>query len=380
MKTIFKQLLCSVVLILAMSCGVDGVDGVDGQDGVDGVDGQDGMDGVDGADGTGGQATSGLTYVYFNGGITDAEAVTKVQNEIGSITQFIYVENTTQLTTLDLSSVSQLITLIIDDNVALTTINISNLVEVSQEIRFRDNPLVSSLNLSSLEKVSYYLYIEGSADLNTTSLQQVDFSALSDVHEFYLRNSNVNNVDVSNLTDVYSIEFEENVNLTALDLSSITTGNAVAVYENPNLTTIDLSNLINTNSNLGIFNNDVLTSVDLSSLVTVSQFTISQNSQLVTINLPQLVTAASSFNLYDNISLTTITFPALTSFSQVYFPGNNFSSSDVNTVLSQLVAISPAFSGKNVRLNNQQISAPPTGQGVADYNTLVANGNSVTTD
>ncbi|QCE42350.1 leucine-rich repeat protein [Psychroserpens sp. NJDZ02] len=377
MKTIFKQLLCSVVLILAMSCGVDGVDGVDGQDGVDGVDGQDGMDG---ADGTGGQATSGLTYVYFNGGITDAEAVTKVQNEIGSITQFIYVENTTQLTTLDLSSVSQLITLIIDDNVALTTINISNLVEVSQEIRFRDNPLVSSLNLSSLEKVSYYLYIEGSADLNTTSLQQVDFSALSDVHEFYLRNSNVNNVDVSNLTDVYSIEFEENVNLTALDLSSITTGNAVAVYENPNLTTIDLSNLINTNSNLGIFNNDVLTSVDLSSLVTVSQFTISQNSQLVTINLPQLVTAASSFNLYDNISLTTITFPALTSFSQVYFPGNNFSSSDVNTVLSQLVAISPTFSGKNVRLNNQQISAPPTGQGVADYNTLVANGNSVTTD
>ncbi|QXP59428.1 hypothetical protein [Olleya sp. HaHaR_3_96] len=371
MKMIFKQLLCSVVLILAMSCGVDGVDGVDGQDG---------QDGIDGTDGTDGQATSGLTYVYFNGGITDAEAVVKIQNEIGAMTQFIYVENTTQLTTLDLSGVSQLVNLIIEDNIALTTINISNLVEVSQDIRFSDNPLVSALDLSSLEKVSYYLYIEGSADLNTTSLQQVDFSALSDVHEFYLRNSNVNNVVVSNLTDIYSIEFEDNVNLTALDLSSITTSNAVVVYNNPNLLTLDLSNLTSTNSNLGIFNNDVLTSVDLSSLISVTQFTISLNPQLVTINLPQLVTAASSFNLYNNASLTTISFPALTSFSQVYFPSNNFSSSDVNAVLSQLVAISPPFSGKSVRLDGQQTLAPPTGQGVTDYNTLIANGNSVTTD
>ena len=363
MKTILKSLFLSFQLILMVSCCVDGVDGQDGIDGTNGIDGQD---------------ASGVTYVYFNGNITDAEAALKVQNEIGSITQFIYIENTTQLTTLDLSGVTNLVSLQIDDNQALTTLNVSNLVEVSDELSFDDTPLLASLDLLSLEKVSV-LFIDGSPGV-LTCLQQIDISALTEVYDLYIRDTNVTSLSLNNLSEVFNIEFQENLNLTLLDLSGVINGNKVIITESASLTTLNLSNLSVVDSNLLIYDNDLLTSIDLSSLTSAVQFTIHENDQLASINLPQLTNTFSSFNLYRNVSLSSINFPSIVSFNQVYFPFNNLDSTEVNRILNQLVAISPSFSGKNISLYDQQTAAPPTGQGVADYNTLVANGNNVFTD
>ena len=43
----------------------------------------------------------GKVNVYIEGNITDAECVAKLANEVGSLTENIYVEGTTQLTTIE---------------------------------------------------------------------------------------------------------------------------------------------------------------------------------------------------------------------------------------------------------------------------------------
>ena len=151
MKTILKHTFLSLFLITLFSCSVE-----------------DGKDGIDGINGTDGQSSSGLTYVYINGNITDAEAIVKIQNEVGSNTQFIFVENTTALTTLDLS----------------------NLTKINSYFYFKNNPLVTNLNLSKLKISRGNFKINGSAALNTTSLQQLDLSDLTEVDNIIISEIN----------------------------------------------------------------------------------------------------------------------------------------------------------------------------------------------
>jgi hypothetical protein len=51
----------------------------------------------------------------------------------------------------------------------------------------------------------------------------------------------------------------------------------------------------------------------------------------------------------------------------------------VNSILANLVQIAPAIKGRSIQLQMNPPS-PPTGQGITDKNTLMANGNNVTTD
>lgn len=365
MKTILKQLFFSLLLITAVSCSKDGVDGVDGQDGTDGVDGQN---------------ASGLTYVYLTGDITDAEAATKLQNDVGSTTQFIYVQNTTQLTSLDLSGVTDLVSLIIVNNEALTTLNIPDLVTLDQYFLFNGNPLVTSLNLPSLESVEN-MQIAGSASSNSTSLQQIDISALTYAFTLSLQDANINTLTLNSDLQVNTdLSIGGNPNLTALDLSSLTSVSGyLSLYSNPSLVSIDLS-ILNTVGNIEISNNAVLTAIDLSVFTMVEgRLTINYNALLTTVNLPQL-TSLDECYIGGNINLDEINMPLLNAFYSIYFINDNLDSTDVNSFLNQLVSITPAITSKYIQLNGQQTPAPPTGQGVTDYNTLVANGNTVQTD
>ena len=59
---------------------------------------------------------------------------------------------------------------------------------------------------------------------------------------------------------------------------------------------------------------------------------------------------------------------------------NKLSVTNVNYLLNKLVSISPSITGKDIRLSGQNPPAPPSGQGITDKNTLIANGNTVNTD
>lgn len=303
LTTIFKiTFLCFFVLLT--SCAEDGTDGINGKDGKDGVDGKDGTNGQDGADG---QNATGKTYIYITGNITDTEAATKIQNEFGSTTQFIMVQNTTQLTTVDLSAVTELVDLQFNNNSALTTINISNLTRIDRNLIISDAPLFNNLSIPNLTIVG------GQMQVNETAISSLDFS-----------NCTMNGISIG-----------YNANLTSIDASAMTSINFTNISYNPNLTTLNLSSLTTT-TGISVHSNNLLSAINISSLNDIN--------------------------------------------GDISFFGNNFSSNTINSLLAQFVAITPSLTGKSIYLNTQQPAAPPTGQGITDKNTLIANGNSVSTD
>lgn len=307
LTTIFKiTFLCFFVLLT--SCAEDGTDGIDGKDGKDGVDGKDGTNGTNGQDGADGQNATGKTYIYITGNITDAEAATKIQNELGSTTQFITVQNTTQLTTVDLSAVTELVDLQFNNNSALTTINISNLTRIDRDLIVDNAPLFNNLNIPSLT-------VGNQIKINETAISSLDFS-----------NCTMKGIDI-----------KYNANLTSIDASTMSSG-FIWILNNPNLTTLNLSNLSKVTKQLTVSNNNLLSAINISSLNDIGNN------------------------------------------NTIYFHNNGFTSNIVNSLLAQFVAITPSLTGKNIFLSNQQPAAPPTGQGITDKNTLIANGNSVYTD
>ena len=94
--------------------------------------------------------SDGKTYVILEGNITDTQAATKLSTDLGQNTQFIWIQNTTALTTIDLSSSTNLIELRVNNNAALTQINLNGLINVVNSIDIIGNPNLSSLSLPSL--------------------------------------------------------------------------------------------------------------------------------------------------------------------------------------------------------------------------------------
>lgn len=62
-----------------------------------------------------------------------------------------------------------------------------------------------------------------------------------------------------------------------------------------------------------------------------------------------------------------------------YLAGNKLPSSQINYLLNRLLTITPN-TGNYIRLDGQNPTAPPTGQGLIDKATLISAGNTVLTD
>lgn len=71
----------------------------------------------------GGATGVGKTYIELFGEVTNVQADSILTADLGPNTQFVYITNTTQLTTVDLTGVNSLMELKIIDNQALTSVN-----------------------------------------------------------------------------------------------------------------------------------------------------------------------------------------------------------------------------------------------------------------
>lgn len=364
MKTIIKHILLNLFLITLFSCSVE--------------DGKDGKDGINGSDG---QSSSGLTYVYINGNITDAEAIVKIQNEVGSNTQFIFVENTTALTTLNLSNVTELVHLQISNNPLLTTLDLSNLAKINSYFYFKNNPLVTNLKLSKLKISRGDLRIIGSADLNTNSLQQLDLSELAEVDTIIISEINSGTLVLNNLVKVNNIiDISANPYIVSLNLSNITNCKKATISQNSTLTSIDFSGLSTLSDDLYVIGNSSLTNLNLSALVSVPNVDIRSNDQLVVLDLPLFTTSLNALRINYNTVLSTINMPLINQIYYMQFDNNNLDSNAINGFLNLFVNITPAITNKYIDLSSQLIPAPPTGTGITNYNTLIASGNNIITD
>ena len=155
----------------------------------------------------------GNLIFILSGNITDAEASQMIADEVGSNTRYIRIENTSQLTNIDLSGVKDLIELNVVSNESLSNIIIGDL-ETGRDLVFADCPLLTTINLESL---STYVYL------------QVNCKEL-------------NNLNISNLTFISDLNFSSCHALTTLDISKLVASRDFQIIKS-GLESIQISNL-----------------------------------------------------------------------------------------------------------------------------------------
>ncbi|PCH67387.1 MAG: hypothetical protein COC01_05925 [Bacteroidetes bacterium] len=307
-----------------------------------------------------GTSVGGKSFLVLSGGITDADALALINSDFGENTQVVRIINTTELTSVDLSNITELVELDISGNSNLQSVDLSGLTSVHQSFYVFNNYNLTSISLSSLETIN------GDITFKESGLTSLNLSNLVTI---------IGDLDMRNLD-----------NLISLDMTKLTSiGGDFLISKCSKLSTFTATSL---NSVLSSFSLQYvgLTTLDFPSLQTIGySFEIFNDSSLVSINLPQLdsISNTQAFYIYYNPVLTSITHPVtyLYSTDMVYYVINNaLPSTQVNSILATLVAISPAPTNPSLYIEGQNPSAPPTGQGITDKTTLISNGWTVTTD
>lgn len=386
----------------------------------------------------------GKTHIILSGNISDNDAAIKITNELGSNTQFVLIQNTTNLTTIDLTGITELIDLKILNNTNLTSVNMSNLSTIYTSCDIGNNPMLNNINFNSLSttgdtylhnnnalptlsfpSINYAQSISISShpsltSINLTTLNKIDFVDLSNNSALtsinlpninshiksginIVNNSSLTSINLPNIPSVDYFSISDNSLLTAININSMTNsaGFVFAINNNPALTSLDLSNLtLSANTNFEFKNNSAFTSLDLSGLTICQNLEIVNNSILSTLNVTNISTASlilinnntnlSSLSIPNlntvnsfsacNNNLSTITISGLTNLPQQQFLA--FGNSLPSSSINNLLAFFVSLNPTSgyISINNQNPAAPPTGQGITDKNTLTNNGVNVFTD
>lgn len=104
-----------------------------------------------------------------------------------------------------------------------------------------------------------------------------------------------------------------------------------------------------------------------------------QNSNIRELNLPKILSCKGFYFQSNYQTNTIINIPLLNYCNDFSIRAMNFNSAKTNDWLHQFLTILP-ISGKNIELYSRPLPAPPTGQGIDDKNTIIANGNTIITD
>jgi hypothetical protein len=102
------------------------------------------------ANSAGSSQSQGKPSIYLTGDITNAEAAARIASQLGPVTENIYIQNTTQLTTVDLSAMEYAADISIGDNNVLTSINLSGLKDCYRDLRISSNPLLTTISFPAL--------------------------------------------------------------------------------------------------------------------------------------------------------------------------------------------------------------------------------------
>ena len=92
----------------------------------------------------------GKTSILITGNITNEQAAAQITAEFGPYTENVYIQNTTGLTTVDLSAFSSVVNLAIYNNSNLATINLNGLTSVYDSFMISNNNALSALSFPAL--------------------------------------------------------------------------------------------------------------------------------------------------------------------------------------------------------------------------------------
>jgi hypothetical protein len=336
-------------------------------------------------------SNGGKTVLILEDTITDAQAQAKIQAEVGPNTQMIRIIGCTNLTTLDLSSITTAAGIMINDNPVLQNVNLANLVSCYGNFSIQDCPQLTSLNLNSLNGVFIgtntsedWEFIIEETGLSTLTLPKLKkcLGAL-----FITKNLSLSTVSLPIITITDGIWIQNNPLITSLVFPTLSTAGYIDIRNSNSLLGISFPVLsVIKNGGVYIGYNPLITSLGFPALTSASSINIYDNNSLLNVSFPLLSSITSSFSISNNSNLTSISINNLAQFGTEDFylsfnaTDNKLPSSNINSLLNKLVSITPSLTGVYMDLSQQTPLAPPTGQGITDKNTLIANGNTVTTD
>ena len=300
-------------------------------------------------------SNGGRSILVLSDTITDAEAQQKIANEVGPNTQEIRIQRCSNLTTVDLSMLTNsLVEIYIEDNTVLQNINLGNLTAIDGGFYVNNCPQLTTLGISSLGRIGVTFGGTNGLIITGTGIQDINLPVLKQVIGYIQVKSNpaLTNLNIPQLTHCYSVSVSDCPLLASTSFHALKNVSLFSIYSTPTeLATVDFSSLMNADgfdlnlNQLSSISFPVLTNVSnaisISGLQLASavfpvlqvcpNFTMNAPSQLSTVSAPLIVTSkiqltggslnAVNFNSLQTStgitisasagSLASLTFPAL---------------------------------------------------------------------
>jgi hypothetical protein len=259
----------------------------------------------------------GKTHLILSGNLTDAQAAAKIAAEVGPNTKFVWIQYSKTLTTVNISGVTNLIELVIQNNVNLKTVILPALTSVDYKIVINRNDSLSSLSLDALSGAAN-IDIRRNGLLNSVSFQSLASVALGATID---SNNVLSNVSLPALSILDNLEIMGNDSIQTLSLPALTSGGRILVWQNIKLSTLSIP-LLNKAETLSI-GYGLLTNVSLPALVEVNGLGV-YDVNLSSFSCPVLAKAGNI--RIGGVSLTSVSFPVLVVCNFIDISGNSLTS------------------------------------------------------
>ena len=307
----------------------------------------------------------GKVNVYIEGNLTDAECVEKLKNEVGSMTENIYVQNTTQLTDVTINFSNNIRDIIVKNNPNLKNITLQGSNNTINEFQIYDGHYLNNIIIKGIIE-AHAIYLGHMAN-NFSLSEYIDIEC----YDLVTVNSNLDvkigqyNHPVFNKANFYDLKYINKTIDNSVSGECRWWGN-YSEFNMPKLETVEkINHFIHVQT------------VTYPKLKKAKKIWYDYGPNNQTINFPLLERVDILERYGDgggysyNINLN---MPMLNYCEQAWLY-HNFTTFQVNAILNQFLTISPP-SGKYLKIEG----AGPSGQGIIDKQTLISNGNTVDTN
>ena len=327
----------------------------------------------------------GKVNVYIEGDITNEEAEAKLLNEVGSLTENIYVRNTTQLTNIVITAKGNM------QNISIkNTSNLTNAI-INAAGSLYDIDVSSNTSLTNLEINGYNNSAANSlAITSNTSLNTIAVNEIKTINSFNLSYNgvavNFSCHDLTEIKNTLSLYLRDDVDNTInfYDLKNVSLYSDSQNFWRGKFSTLNfpvlekMNNLLLWDTYLG---GTIINELNFPKLEEINSIACYFGLGIDNFNFP-LLERCGIFFVNCDTSLPKnpiINLPILNQCYEFKILHTTYNSSQINTLLNKFLTILPS-SGKNIELAYQIPVAPPTGQGLIDKQTLINQGNIVITD
>ena len=307
----------------------------------------------------------GKVNIYIEGDLTNTEAQAQLEEEIGTLTENIYVQNTTQLTDVTINFSNNIRDIIVKNNPNLKNITLQGSNNTINEFQIYDGHYLNNIIIKGIIE-AHAIYLGHMAN-NFSLSEYIDIEC----YDLVTVNSNLDvkigqyNHPVFNKANFYDLKYINKTIDNSVSGECRWWGN-YSEFNMPKLEKVE-----EVNHFIHVQN------VTYPKLKQAKKIWYDYGPNNQTINFPLLERVdvleryGNGGGYYYNINLN---MPMLNYCEQAWLY-HNFTTFQVNAILNQFLTINPP-SGKYIMIEG----AAPSGQGIIDKQTLISNGNTVDTN